>query len=554
MTTGSNGKSHVAALETARQMIHRGNHASAIRKLRSVLRTESEDAAARYLLGVACFETGKTEDAVAAFELAQAAHPDIPELQTNLGAAYASVGRWEDAIRVLERVLTTTPDDLRAHDNLIQIYLETGEVDAALNACETRIARAPEDPNGYFLRGNVYLMLGRNADALADYETAIELDPEDPRFHYNHGFASFAAGRGGDAERAFRTFCKLDRKSAALYAYGNAQKLFLRARSLTEQNQRLRSEGDYGGIIGVSPQMQDLFEVLERVAPRDVSVLLYGENGTGKDLFAKALHGRSLRKAGPFVALNVAAMPEELVESELFGHKKGTFSGAMQDQPGLFETASGGTLLLDEIGEMSQRAQAKVLRALEERKIRRIGERKEIEIDVRLVTATNQNLVQKVQEGTFRTDLYHRLKVIELYIPPLRERREDIRPMAQHFLAEHAHRHNLPVHHIESAAMARLETYEWPGNGRELRNAIEHAVIMAHGETITEDDLPVEIVPENRPAPQSRRNLPPDPEAEKARVLQALEDAHWHRGRAAELLGISRRHIYRLMEKYGVEA
>ena len=298
--------------------------------------------------------------------------------------------------------------------------------------------------------------------------------------------------------------------------------------------------------------MQDLFEMLERVAPRDVTVLIRGESGTGKELFAEALHKGSSRKAHPFVALNVAAVPDELIESELFGHKKGIFTGATEDRPGLFETASGGTLFLDEISDMSSRAQAKVLRALEERKVRRLGERKEISIDVRLVTATNQNLVQRVESGDFRTDLYHRLKVIELYIPPLRERPVDILPLARHFLDEHAKQHKIQVHAIEDEAADRLEGYGWPGNVRELRNAIEHAVIMARRESVTEDDLPAEVVPENRCAGHPAKALAIDPQTEKARIVKALEACRWHRGKAAELLGVSRRHIYRLMEKYGI--
>ena len=553
MNNDQNGRADDTLLAALHQMIRDGKHTGAIRKLRSQLKHHPDDTAARYLLGVACFQSGKPEDALSAFEQVRAARPDIPELRTNLGAALAAVGRVEDAIHVLQEALDTRPHDQGALDNLVRAYLELGDRDAALTTSQKRIQTNPTDPEGYFLRGNVHLQADHLDRAGADFEKARDLDPDDPRYPFNHGFTCYMAGRERDAVRAFQTFCKIDRKNAALYTYQNARALFQRARSLALQNQRLRRGAPPNGIIGVSPQMEDLFEILDRVAPRDVTVLIRGESGTGKELFARALHDGSARSTGPFVPFNVAAVPDDLLESELFGHKKGAFTGATQDQPGLFETASGGTLFLDEIAEMSPRAQAKVLRALEERKIRRLGDRKEIAIDVRLVAATHQNLVQRVQDGTFRNDLYYRLKVVELFIPPLRDRMEDLPPLARHFLDQQAQRHGIPVHSIDPAALTRLNVYTWPGNIRELRNAIEHAVIMARGETLAENDFPPEIVPENRPEARRIALAQNSPKAEKARILKALEETHWHKGRAAERLDISRRHLYRLMDKYGIK-
>jgi DNA-binding NtrC family response regulator/Flp pilus assembly protein TadD len=552
MTSTTDGHGNGSPLEAVRSLLDQGKHGTVIRKLRSLLKTTPEDTAARYLLGIACFESGQLEAAVAAFEQAWAERSDIPELRTNYGAALARVGRLDDAIRLLGEAMQNNPDDRAACDNLIQAHLEMGDHEWALAECERRIQRYPDDPDGYFLRGNIQLVLGGVRDAAEDFRRAVTQDPDEPRYQYNYGFACYLAGQTKEAEAAFARFYRADRRTAAHYSYGNSQTLFRRARAASLQARRLRTGAAQGAIIGVSPQMQDLFEMLERVAPRDVTVLIRGESGTGKELFAEALHKGSARKDRDFIALNVAAVPDELIESELFGHKKGIFTGATEDRPGLFETASGGTLFLDEISEMSVRAQAKVLRALEERKIRRLGERREIPIDVRLVTATNQNLVRLVESGDFRADLYHRLKVIELYIPPLRERPEDIAPLAAHFLDQHAKRHRISIHGIVPEAAERLESYGWSGNVRELRNAVEHAVIMARGESVTEEDLPAEVVPENRCQGHTPKALPDSPETEKASILTALELCRWHRGKAAEQLGISRRHFYRLMEKHGI--
>jgi DNA-binding NtrC family response regulator len=294
--------------------------------------------------------------------------------------------------------------------------------------------------------------------------------------------------------------------------------------------------------------MEDLYEMIERVSPRATTVLIRGESGTGKELCARAIHQLSGRR-GPFIPFNVAAVPDDLLESELFGHTKGAFTGASQERKGLFETSSGGTLFLDEIAEMSPSAQAKILRALEERKIRRIGDSEEIAIDVRLVSATHRDLYQRVQEGTFREDLYYRLKVVELRIPPLRDRQEDIEVLADHFLADLSK--DSPIEGFDPVALSRLKAYNWPGNVRELRNAIEHATIMARNSLITEEDLPPEIVPENlsRPTPST---LPEDPDLQKQEIINALEQAHWHRGEAADLMGLSRRHLYRLIKKHGI--
>jgi DNA-binding NtrC family response regulator len=265
--------------------------------------------------------------------------------------------------------------------------------------------------------------------------------------------------------------------------------------ALRAENARLRQElaGELHGLIGESAAIRDVARVVRRAAPTDATVLITGESGTGKEVVARALHAESRRRAGPFVALNCSALPGELVESELFGHLKGAFTGADRDREGLFEAADGGTLFLDEIGDLALPAQAKLLRALEERQVTRVGATRPTAVDVRVVAATHRPLDRLAADGTFREDLLYRLRVITLHLPPLRERREDVPAIALHFLAEMAARHGRPVRGLCEGARRALLAYDWPGNVRELRNALERAVVMAEGEEIEAADLPAQV-------------------------------------------------------------
>lgn len=271
--------------------------------------------------------------------------------------------------------------------------------------------------------------------------------------------------------------------------------------ALRAENRRLREElaGSFRGLIGDSPPMREVARVIRRAGPTDATVLVLGESGTGKERVARALHDESPRRDRPFIALNCSALPGELVESELFGHARGAFTGADREREGLFEAASGGTLFLDEIGDLAIGAQAKLLRALEERQVTRLGETRPRAVDVRVVAATNRPLEEMVREGTFREDLLYRLRVIALELPPLRERRGDIPALAIHFLAELGERHARPVRALGESARRALLAHEWPGNVRELRNALERAVVLADGEVIEAADLPTQIVGSSAP-------------------------------------------------------
>ena len=250
-----------------------------------------------------------------------------------------------------------------------------------------------------------------------------------------------------------------------------------------------------GVLLGRSPAMQDLYKMIGRVAPTDMTVLISGDSGTGKELVARAIHRHSLRAEGPWVALNCAAIPELLLESELFGHEKGAFTGADERRPGCFEEASGGTLFLDEIGELPLTVQAKLLRALQEKEIRRLGGRQALAVDVRIIAATNKTLEAAVGRQEFREDLYYRLNVLHLHLPPLRARQEDIPVLAQVFLRRYSREMGRPVRGLTPEALERLLAHPWPGNVRELENTIQHALLTCHGVLITPEDLRLEEQP-----------------------------------------------------------
>ncbi len=333
--------------------------------------------------------------------------------------------------------------------------------------------------------------------------------------------------------------------------------LHLERRVLTDENRRLRQRlaksFGFDEIVGRSKPMEALFEKMRIVAPAPSTVLIVGESGTGKELVANAIHQNSPRAEGPFVPVNCGAIPGEILESELFGHERGAFTGAHQRRIGLIETASGGTLFLDEISELSPELQVKLLRVLEDRTITRVGGSTRIPVDFRLVAATNRNLESWVAEGRFREDLYYRLKVVTLRIPPLRERPDDIPALVQHFLETFNRELGREVRRLQPSVLAVLRKYPWPGNVRELRNLMESLVLFAHGEEITLEDLPAEYrMPVSAPSSTSGEWVPrPMAEIEKEAILKTLQYTGGHRARAAQLLGIGLRTLQRKLKEYG---
>jgi DNA-binding NtrC family response regulator len=322
---------------------------------------------------------------------------------------------------------------------------------------------------------------------------------------------------------------------------------------------RLRETGILGGLVGSSRPMREIFGLIEQIAPSNVSVLITGESGTGKELVARTLHNLSPRKTRPFVAVNCAAIPESLIESEIFGHEKGAFTGAVEKRAGCFELASGGTLLLDELAEMPIGTQAKLLRVLEERKLRRLGARTEQDVDVRVLAATNRDPEKAVADGQLRADVFYRLNVFHITMPPLRDHLEDLPAMADAMISEMNQKHNRRVSGVAPSMLDRMMSYDWPGNARELRNTMERAVILCP------DGAPVDVghLPPTFGRAQSAAALVSDAsivqvrvgstvdEAEQALIMRTLESMGQNKTRAAEILGVSLKTLHNKLKEYG---
>jgi two-component system nitrogen regulation response regulator NtrX len=327
---------------------------------------------------------------------------------------------------------------------------------------------------------------------------------------------------------------------------------------LEQQHRQLRERVERGQeIVGKSVVIEELRQQIAVAAPTTGRVLIHGESGSGKELVARAIHARSTRAEGPFVEVNCAAVPEELIESELFGHERGAFTGAVARRRGKFELADGGTLFLDEIGDMSLKTQAKVLRVLEEQAFERVGGKETIRVDVRVITASNQNLQEQIGAGRFREDLFYRLNVIPIEVPALRKRKEDIPALVEHFIALFSAENGRRPKTIAGEALAYFLTNEWPGNVRELRNMVERLVIMAPRDVIGPEDLPPPLRTreegETGEGPQRDRKLKDAREAfERAYILSELRAHEWNMTRTAEKLGIERSHLYRKLKAYGI--
>jgi two-component system nitrogen regulation response regulator NtrX len=341
----------------------------------------------------------------------------------------------------------------------------------------------------------------------------------------------------------------------------------LEVRELRQENRELKlaMESKYE-IVGQSAALRKVLESVKRAAPTNATVLLLGESGVGKELVARTIHRNSPRAGQRFIQVNCAAIPEELIESELFGHEKGSFTGATEKQIGKFEQADRGTIFLDEVGDMSPKTQAKVLRVLQEQEVERIGSARTIKVDVRVIAATNKNLEEAIGRGEFREDLYFRLNVIPIVVPPLRERREDLPLLVQHFARRTSDEHNLKPKRFDPAAMEALQRYRWRGNIRELRNAVERLMIMTPGDVVRVDDLPTEVR-----TGEAGRAAADEPQvalsagdgsaslrafkdaAERAYLVQKLRETNWNISKTAEILDTPRSNLYKKLEQYGIK-
>ncbi len=325
-----------------------------------------------------------------------------------------------------------------------------------------------------------------------------------------------------------------------------------------ELNRRLDERFGFEGVIGNSRQMHEVIDRLKRIAPTDASVLIQGATGTGKELVAQAIHQNSPRKNKPFVALNCAALSENILESELFGHIRGAFTDASSDRLGKFEYANGGTLFLDEVGDMPLATQIKLLRVLENNEITRVGSNEVVKVNVRILSATNRNLEGSIAAGTFRSDLYHRLKVVTINLPALAERSQDIPLLMEHFIKQFSKRHHKKIDSVSAAARRRFMAYDWPGNVRQLRNVVESMVVVDYDGVLDLDDLPSELAPTTDVVDDPRgSNLStlvgkPLAEVERLFITETLDQTGGNREAAAEMLGIGQRTLYRKIKEYGL--
>ncbi|MFW5722814.1 MAG: sigma 54-interacting transcriptional regulator, partial [Desulfohalobiaceae bacterium] len=351
--------------------------------------------------------------------------------------------------------------------------------------------------------------------------------------------------------------CRCARRDLSIIQTVVSQSVGAIRRSITFEEEyrdaRGRTEQDrtFSGMVGRDPRMRLIFELIDDIAPTDASVLIQGESGTGKELVAMAIHERSLRSDKPFVVINCSAYPETLLESELFGHEKGAFTGAVRQKPGRFEQADGGTVFLDEIGEISPSAQAKLLRVLQTRQFERIGGEKRITVDVRVVAATNRELLREVEKGNFREDLYYRLNVIPITMPPLRERRNEIPLLARHFLKIFAEEQGKGLEDFAPDALRLLLEYSWPGNVRELENTIEHAAVLAKGTTVEASDLPG-VIHASCPEQQAE-TVQTIQTSERQLLMDALKSCNGNKAQSARRLGISRSTLYAKLKRYGLD-
>ncbi len=433
---------------------------------------------------------------------------------------------------------------------------------------------------GGFLRkqGHEVFLAGSGAEALARVrETRVDLVLSDFRMPGMSGIELLRAVKAVNPEIPFILVTAYGTVEAAVQAMQEGaadyltkpldlDELLLRIGRVSEQVRLQSAVRDLQahlverhrleGIIGESGRMQEVLALVRQVAPSDATVLIRGESGTGKELIARAIHFNSPRAGGPLVTLNCAALPEQLLESELFGHEKGAFTGAVAQRKGRFELADGGSIFLDEIGDLSPALQVKLLRVLQERQFERLGGNRTLTVNVRILAATHRDLEQAMRSGTFREDLYYRLNVVTVQIPPLRERRADIPALLDHFLRKFAEKNRREVTGLTAAARDALLRYEYPGNVRELENLIERAVLLCRGRVIDVEDLPVTVRPGERPPTEAAARHLPDLLAsiERQAIRAALLRHGWVQTQAAEELGISERVLRYKMKKHGLEA
>jgi transcriptional regulator with GAF, ATPase, and Fis domain len=468
---------------------------------------------------------------------------------THIAQGFAAIVRLATAIRsqenlaalqeqVLELIMEAIPSDigvivLTSNDQIISMFGRRSNMSASITASRTVIDRVLREKTALLINGVIETIL---CVPLISRDRALGV------IYLSKGQAGF---RFGDSHlqllAAFAAILTLPLESA------------VRLEWLERENRRLQNDIDEDRhLIGESPVMKQIDKFIGRVALTDSTVLIRGESGTGKELVARALHRRSPRSKAPFVAINCAALRDELLESELFGHEKGAFTSAVAQKKGKFEVAEGGTLFLDELGEMSPQLQVKLLRVLQEREMERVGGIRPIKVNVRVIAATDQDLEEAIRQGRFRPELYYRVNVVSIVVPPLRQRADDLIQLAHYFALRYAAKYNSRVRGISPASEACLRRYDWPGNVRELQNAIERAVVLSEGDLIVPEDLPDAVIDAGPPSGLTQRFHDGVRETKRRLIQKALEQAGGNHAEAAQLLAVNRTYLHRLIKNLGL--
>jgi DNA-binding NtrC family response regulator/thioredoxin-like negative regulator of GroEL len=530
---------------------------------------------AAHQLGALAFAHGQFQQAADAFQAAAAAEDDLSQHPLGplfggrgrraraqaalyLGLSLRELGQARAAEASLRQAIELEPGEPLAWGVLGDLLVAASQFDEAAASYREALKHVDDDQGLRSLRNDLGVALFRGGDldgAAVAFKAVLKERPDDANALHNLGMLYLKQGLGEELRQDLREFLKADKADQLLLGL---------TRSLVEGARGQAAAAPEGtGIIGRSPVIRDVLDLVSRAARGDSNVLVLGPNGSGKELVARAIHALSLRAQGPFVAVNCAALPEALLESELFGYDKGAFTGAVAAKPGRFELASGGTLFLDEIGDLQPALQVKLLRAVQEKAFERLGGTRTLKPDFRLITATHRDLRKAVLEGRFREDLYYRLFVIPIQLPSLKERREDIPLLAEHFLARFNAREGKRIKGVSPEALKRLAGHDWPGNVRELENCLERAVAMTDGDWLEPKDFHFDAAASDPPPAPPPLGLAPssapvggpwDPreEAERDIIVRQLKAQAGHVLRTAQSLGMSRATLYRKIEKYSL--
>jgi DNA-binding NtrC family response regulator/cytochrome c-type biogenesis protein CcmH/NrfG len=552
---------------TGHALFFRGREAEAADHYRRALAVDPTLWGAWFQLGSAAYAQGRFDEAVADFEHASDLDPDVGEhplaslfqgdaararaqARLYLGLSLRGLGRLQEAEGALEAALLLDPSDPLPHGVLGDLSMQGSRFDEAARRYRDALDQVRDEQGLRSLRNDLGVALFQAGDlegAGEAFKAVLKDHPDDANAVHNLGMLYLKQGLGEELRQDLREFLKAEKADQLILGL---------TRSLVEGARTQAAPlAEQTGLLGASQAMRDVNDLVARAAASQANVLLLGPNGTGKELAARAIHRLSARATGPFVAVNCAALPETLLESELFGYEKGAFTGAVAARRGRFELASGGTLFLDEIGDLQPSLQVKLLRAVQEKAFERVGGNETLRSDFRLIAATNRDLRRDVLEGRFREDLFYRLFVFPIQLPPLRERPEDVPLLAEHFLRQAAARAGKKFQRLSAAARSRLLAHPWPGNVRELENCIERAVALHDGEQLEANHLQFDALHPDAlqlaEAPARGGSLA---EAERQAIALALRQAGHRVADAARALGMSRATLYRKIEQHGLKS